>query len=65
MISTLYEALDTLTSDERALINLLFLENDEGKSEREISREMGIPQKTLNCRKMKILQKLRSAFAQN
>ena len=64
MIEELKEALKCLTKKERALIDLLYLKNDEGKSERLIARELGIPQKTLNCRKTKILEKLRSVFAQ-
>ena len=59
------EVIATLKPEEQALINLLFLDNFEDKSERQIAKELGLPQKTLNCRKMAILQKLRSVFAQN
>ena len=64
LIEDLYEALDTLSDEERELIDLLFFNND-GKSERQISEELGMPQKTLNCKKLKILAKLRCHFAQN
>lgn len=66
----LYEALDTLSDEERQLINILFfenryLENGKKKSERRIARELGIPQKTFNDRKLAIFEKLRFYFAQN
>ena len=59
------EILEMLKPEERALINLLFLDNFEGKSERQIARELGIADMTINCRKKKILQKIRDAFVQN
>lgn len=64
MIAELYEALEALSPDERSLIDLLFLENDEKKSEREIAKEIGLPDMTLNYRKNKILKKLRTAMTQ-
>lgn len=64
LIEDLYEALNTLSDKERALIDLLFFNND-GKSDRQISRELGMPQKSLFNKKQKILAKLRCSLAQN
>lgn len=51
--------LTCLNSDEKWLIDELFL-SDIPKTERELSRLTGIPQKTLNARKNKILKKMRN-----
>lgn len=51
--------LTRLNSDEKWLIDELFL-SDTPKTERELSRLTGIPQKTLNARKNKILKKMRN-----
>lgn len=58
-------ALGRLTESERQMIYLLFFESDENISEREIADMMEIPQKTLNNRKLKILEKLKKYLAQN
>lgn len=52
----LHAALQTLTVKERLLIHELFWN---GKSERELSAMIAVPQKTINDRKRKILVKLR------
>jgi RNA polymerase sigma factor (sigma-70 family) len=52
----LYAALDTLSEDDRRLMEALFFE---GKTEREFSAESGILQKTINNTKNRILQRLR------
>ena len=52
----LRRALRTLTVEERLLIHELFYN---GKSERELSAMIAVPQKTINDRKRKILAKLR------
>ncbi len=65
LIEKLYEALDTLTPEERRITDLLYLENHEKKSERQIARELGVPDMTLNSRKQRILEKLRFFFVQN
>lgn len=52
----LLRALRTLTVEERLLIHELFYN---GKSERELSAMIAVPQKTINDRKRKILAKLR------
>ena len=57
--------LETLESDERALINLLFLDNFENKSEVKIAEELGVLHQTLNYRKRTILKKIREAFCRN
>lgn len=58
------EFFEGLTKKEKELIDFLYIEND-GLSEREICRKFNIPQKTLNCRKIKIKEKLKKFFAQN
>lgn len=56
LLDMLFEALSELTDDERFLIDELFF-ND--KSERQVARETGIPQTTLNYQKNKIIKWLR------
>jgi RNA polymerase sigma factor (sigma-70 family) len=48
--------LDKLSEEERALLTALYFE---GKSERELARETGIPQKTVNDRRHRALFKLK------
>ena len=57
MIEHLHRAMESLTTDELFLITALFFEN---KSERELSKIADIPQKTINDRKKRILQKLKN-----
>ncbi len=64
LIEDLYEALKTLSKKERQIIDALYLKNDDNKSEREITRELGISHMTMNCRKNRVLKKLRKYFAQ-
>ena len=59
LIEKLREALDELTADERELIDALFFANGDGMTEREYAKISGIPQKTINDRKAKILAKLK------
>lgn len=54
-ILALHNSLDLLDTDERTLIDALFFE---GLTEREYSRKSGIPQKTINDRKCRVLKKL-------
>jgi len=56
LLDALLAALAELTDDERVLIDALYFHD---KSEREISRETGVPRKTLAYRKAKLLDKLR------
>ena len=56
----LHTALDTLTKGERRLINeIYFSQNGNGKSEREAAKSLGIPQKTLNDRKLRVIAKIK------
>jgi len=54
-ITTLHQSLSSLETEERALIEALFFE---GLTERAYSERSGIPQKTVNDRKNRILKKL-------
>ena len=56
-IKALHRSLDLLDTGERELINALFFD---GFSERGYSSKTGIPQKTINDRKCKILNKLKN-----
>ena len=56
MLDKLHDSLVLLSDDEQKLINALFFRN---LSEREWSAETGIPQKTINDRKHRILIKLK------
>lgn len=59
MITKMMKCLNLLTADEKALIKELFFN---GKSERQLSAETGIPQRTINDRKRKILLKLKKVI---
>ena len=52
----LLESVAELAEEERALVHALYWQ---GLSEREYSRRSGIPQRTINHRKMYILEKIR------
>ena len=54
-IAALHHSLDFLDTDERTLIEALYFE---GLTEREYFERSGIPQKTINDRKNRILKKL-------
>lgn len=56
MIEKMLECLTFLTPEERDLISALFFE---GKSERQLAKQTGVPQRTINSRKDKILGKLK------
>ena len=56
MLDKLHDSLVLLSGDEQKLINALFFRN---LSEREWSAETGIPQKTINDRKRRIIIKLK------
>ena len=56
MLEMLMKALETLTDDERFLINELYFNE---KSERILSKQIDIPQQTINSRKAIIIKKLR------
>lgn len=54
-IAALHQSLSSLAAEERALIEAMFFE---GLTERAYSEQSGIPQKTVNDRKNRILKKL-------
>lgn len=56
MSAKLHTCLALLQPEERQLIQAIFFE---GKSERKLSQEISVPQKTINDRKKKILKKLK------
>lgn len=56
MLDMLSKALSELTDEERLLIDELFYNS---KSERQVAKETGIPQTTLNYQKNKIIKRLR------
>ena len=56
MIIQMLQSLKQLDEKEQLLINELFFK---GKSERQLSAETGIPQRTINDRKQKALRKLK------
>ena len=58
---TLEKALDSLTAEEYDILYNLYL-TDEPLTEREYGMLKGIPQKTLNDRKIRILKKVKSFF---
>ncbi len=57
MIQKMLECLKLLSPEERSLITGLFFE---GKSERQLAKQTGVPQRTINDRKNKILGKLKT-----
>ena len=59
MIEKLPEAIATLTDEEKELVRQLYFEN---MSERQISSLTGVPQKTINNRRKRILKKLFDFF---
>ena len=56
MIQKMLECFKLLSPEERSLITGLFFE---GKSERQLAKQTGVPQRTINDRKNKILGKLK------
>ena len=56
MIAKLKESLGLLSADELEMIHALFYQ---GLTEREFAKNVGIPQKTINDRKVRILRKLK------
>ena len=53
LLEMLLKALETLTEEERFLIDEIYYQE---KTEREISKESRIPQQTINSRKKKIIE---------
>ena len=60
LLERLRACLDLLTDDERGLVDALFFSNNgDGMSERDHAKISGIPQQTINYRKVKIIGKLK------
>ena len=55
-------ALEMLSAEELDIVEMLYL-SEYAISERELARQMGTPQKTLNNKKQKILRKLKKSLA--
>lgn len=64
-ICHLRDFLTTLSSEEAELIRMLYFDSDEGASERQVAKLLGVSQTTLNYRKQKILKNLKRFFVQN
>lgn len=60
--SDVQSAFKALTPDELEIIEMLYL-SEYAVSERELARQMKLPQKTLNNRKIKILSKIKNSLA--
>ena len=56
LLEMLLKALETLTEDERFLIDEIYFRE---KTERQISNERMVPQQTIHSRKKKIIEKLK------
>ena len=56
LMKTVLEAISILDEEEKWLIQELFFC---GKSQRQLAKECGIPLMTLNCRKQKIIEKIK------
>lgn len=61
----LHKAIEQLTEKEKRTFDVIAFAVLQGISERKLAVSLGIPQKTLNCRKQKIFNKLKKFFAQN
>lgn len=59
LLKTLMKALETLTEEERFLIDEIYFKN---KTEREVAVIKDISQQSINKRKIKILEKLKKYF---
>lgn len=59
----LHSAMGTLSDEERNLINGLFFGSEGEVSISELSRNMGVPRRTVGSRKKKIFEKLKKSFA--
>lgn len=65
MIEKLYAAIDTLSPDEKHVLNILFFDNHEHLSERRIAEKNNIDPATLRYRRKIICKKIRDFFTQN
>ena len=62
LLDELHEAMLSLNDDERVLIYALFY-ND--KSERDVAKEIGVSQNTVNYHKKRVIEKLRKILENN
>jgi len=62
LLDDLHEAISSLNDDERVLIYALFY-ND--KSERDVAKEIGVSQNTVNYHKKRVIEKLRKILENN
>ena len=65
MIEELLEAVEKLPSDEKAIIDLYYLDNFEKRSQREIADEIGVSQQVFSYRLKQILKKMKGLFCEN
>ena len=59
MLDVLYNALSRLSDEERVLVRALFYD---GKAERTLADEIGVPHTTIHYQKNRLLKKLRKIF---
>lgn len=64
LVNKLYQILECLSDEEREVLNHIYFNNSENKSENEIAKEMNISHQLLGYRKKKILKKLKIFFAE-
>ena len=64
-VAVLSEVLSKLEPQEIEIINLVFLNNPEKKSERVLAKENDVPQKTFNNRKRAVLKKILKIMKKN
>ncbi len=60
LLEKLPKALESLTDKEREIIDLYYF--TDGATEQSVAKKLGIPQQTLNSRKLAILKKLKNFF---
>lgn len=63
ILKDVYRALRSLSAEERELLNLLYFDNLNNRSEREIAKENNMSHQLLSYRKKKIIEKLKIIFA--
>lgn len=61
-VGEFHEVIKDLTDSERKTLHIILFSYLHHKSERETATYFGIPQKTLNCRKQKIFEKIKKFF---
>lgn len=64
LVKKLHQILEYLSDEEREVLNHIYFNNSENKSENEIAKEMNISHQLLGYRRKKILKKLKKFFAE-